>query len=122
MDASSSSLAHSPRTIPFGHHLLHSRPNPFGANPSHLYTSAPPPLFAVFEHESTHLHHTPHTPQAVAYNAAKKYWVVRNSWGSDWGEKGYVYVKEGLDACGIAKDATIAKGAALSTEIETELA
>ena len=52
-----------------------------------------------------------HCVQAVGYNANEGYWVVRNSWGSSWGEDGYIYVKEGVDACGIAKDATIVKGA-----------
>jgi len=52
-----------------------------------------------------------HCVQAVGYNANKGYWIVRNSWAADWGEDGYIYVKEGIDACGIAKDATIVKGA-----------
>jgi len=52
-----------------------------------------------------------HCVQAVGYNAKGKYWIVRNSWGASWGERGYIYVKEGMDACGIAKDVTIVKGA-----------
>jgi hypothetical protein len=52
-----------------------------------------------------------HCVQAVGYNAAQGYWIVRNSWNTDWGVDGYIYVKEGIDACGIAKDATIVKGA-----------
>ena len=61
----------------------------------------------------------PPSTQAVGYNAAEKYWIVRNSWNTDWGDKGYIYVKEGMDACGIAKDATIVKGAS-ATEAESE--
>jgi C1A family cysteine protease len=56
-----------------------------------------------------------HCVQAVGYNAANNYWIVRNSWNTDWGVNGYVYVKEGIDACGIAKDATIVTGAHVST-------
>ena len=54
-----------------------------------------------------------HCVQAVGLNtmAGKSYWIVRNSWNTDWGEDGYIYVQEGINACGIAKDATIVKGA-----------
>jgi len=34
-------------------------------------------------------------------------WNVRNSWGSDWGEGGYLYVERGNDLCGIADEVTL---------------
>uniref|UniRef100_A0A0D9XAT1 Uncharacterized protein n=1 Tax=Leersia perrieri TaxID=77586 RepID=A0A0D9XAT1_9ORYZ len=50
-----------------------------------------------------------HGVAAVGYGATvdgMKYWIVRNSWGSDWGEKGYIRMKRDVDAkeglCGIA--------------------
>jgi len=34
-------------------------------------------------------------------------WKIRNSWGADWGESGYVYVERGYDLCGVADEVTI---------------
>jgi C1A family cysteine protease len=36
------------------------------------------------------------------------YWTVRNSWSTSWGEYGYCRVQYGINACGIASDATTA--------------
>eukprot|EP00808_Paulinella_micropora_P003572 g82578.t1 len=36
-----------------------------------------------------------HAVQAVGYmteGVETSYWIVRNSWGADWGEEGYIYL------------------------------
>ena len=50
-----------------------------------------------------------HCVQAVGYNSAANppYWIVRNSWGSLWGEQGYIRLRMGGDTCAIASDPTI---------------
>ena len=33
--------------------------------------------------------------------SAKKYWLVRNSWGEKWGEKGHMRIERGNDVLGV---------------------
>jgi len=47
-----------------------------------------------------------HCVMATGYNLAKNYWIVRNSWATDWGIDGYMYLEYGHNACGIAIEPT----------------
>jgi cathepsin F len=53
-----------------------------------------------------------HCVQAVGYaqnpkDTSSSYWIIRNSWNTDWGEKGFIYVEIGKDLCGVTSEATI---------------
>jgi len=36
------------------------------------------------------------------------YWTIKNSWGPDWGEKGYFRIKRDAGTCGINTQVTTA--------------
>jgi len=45
-----------------------------------------------------------HAVLAVGYNANQNYWIVKNSWGTSWGESGYIRIAmigDGPGRCGI---------------------
>jgi hypothetical protein len=45
-----------------------------------------------------------HCVQAVGYTA--DYWIIRNSWGSGWGEAGFLRLQRGSNLCHVADDVT----------------
>jgi cathepsin F len=49
-----------------------------------------------------------HCVQLVGYDANKKYWIVRNSWNTDWGQAGYIYLQMGYNTCGLGDVVTYA--------------
>jgi hypothetical protein len=49
-----------------------------------------------------------HCVQLVGYNAgaSSPYWLVRNSWATNWGERGYILLEYPANTCGVADEAT----------------
>ncbi|KAJ1407434.1 cysteine proteinase [Ochromonadaceae sp. CCMP2298] len=47
-----------------------------------------------------------HCVQAVGVDTSAGYWKVRNSWGTSWGESGYIRLKYGANTCDITNDPT----------------
>jgi C1A family cysteine protease len=49
-----------------------------------------------------------HCVEAEGYDtgAGQPYWIIRNSWGTSWGESGYMNLQYGVDACGVAQEST----------------
>lgn len=47
-----------------------------------------------------------HCVQAVGVDVASGYWKVRNSWGTGWGESGFIRLAYGSNTCAITNDPT----------------
>ena len=47
-----------------------------------------------------------HCVQAVGVDTASGYWKVRNSWGTSWGESGFIQLEYGKNLCDLASEAT----------------
>jgi cathepsin F len=43
----------------------------------------------------------------TASSSSSGYWIVRNSWNTDWGLDGYIYLQMGTNTCGVADEATV---------------
>jgi len=54
-------------------------------------------------HDAGHMNHA---VQLVGFNAEQNYWIVRNSWNTNWGAGGYIYIKRGSNLCGVANIVT----------------
>jgi len=49
-----------------------------------------------------------HCVQLVGYNWPGQYWIVRNSWNTDWGQNGYIFLQTMGNTCGLGDVVTFA--------------
>merc|ERR1711957_976217 len=54
-------------------------------------------------------------PTAYDTTASTPYWIVKNSWGASWAEKGHVWLPMGENSCGIADEAMYVTAEMLSS-------
>jgi len=47
----------------------------------------------------------------ASYGQSGAYWIVRNSWGTDWGQAGYIWIAIGQDLCAIGDSASVVTAA-----------
>jgi len=52
-----------------------------------------------------------HCVQIIGYDHSHSppYWIVRNSWGADWGERGLILLEYGQNTCGLTDEVTTAE-------------
>ncbi|XP_043576829.1 procathepsin L-like [Chiloscyllium plagiosum] len=60
----------------------------------------------IYRSEKCSRHLPNHAMLVVGFGGKnrQKYWLVKNSWGTDWGDEGYIKIaKDAQDMCGIAR-------------------
>ncbi|XP_065224249.1 cathepsin B-like cysteine proteinase [Planococcus citri] len=57
----------------------------------------------IYNHQSTEEHVGGHLMKIIGWGEEKgvKYWIISNSWGENWGEKGIIRMIRGVNNCGI---------------------
>lgn len=73
-----------------------------------IFTGPPPKHEGVTEHGVRFWEQTNHAVVAMGWGQENghKYWIIKNTWGPKWGEKGYFRIQRGTDECGVESMAT----------------
>lgn len=64
----------------------------------------------IYEESSCYINAINHSVGCVGFGVEgeTKYWIIRNSWGTSWGEEGYMKMIWENNMCGIAQEAVVA--------------
>jgi len=73
-----------------------------------IFTGPPPKHEGKTEHGVRYWEQTNHAVVAMGWGEENghKYWIIKNTWGPHWGEKGYFRIQRGTDECGVESMAT----------------
>jgi len=73
-----------------------------------IFTGPPPKHEGVTENGVRYWEQTNHAVVAMGWGEENghKYWIIKNTWGPKWGEKGYFRIQRGTDECGLESMAT----------------
>jgi len=64
----------------------------------------------VYSPSSCNPNNLDHGVAVVGYGTdGDDYWIIRNSWGTSWGENGYMRLEKGGNTCGVAQSASYPK-------------
>jgi len=64
-----------------------------------------------------------HAVTVVGYGTENgtPYWLIKNSWGTGWGENGFIRMKRGVNMCGIGRVIAVAKCETVAGPTDTPL-
>jgi cathepsin C len=73
-----------------------------------IFTGPPPKHEGKTENGVRYWEQTNHAVVAMGWGEENghKYWIIKNTWGPRWGEKGYFRIQRGTDECGLESMAT----------------
>ena len=75
----------------------------------------------IFNDDSCDATMPDHALLLTGYNDVEGYWIVKNSWNSDWGRDGYIYINNSVpNVCGISSYAVVPYIAPVGLEEEQQ--